>query len=184
MWKADTLRKVTEDAIWDAYWVLTWITLEANLGVICASAPALKVFFKHYFAMDNSRIGTFESSGHARLGHPYTRQSQPPLYRSQIEAASPSKENIPLGRIRVSHKLDVRSGPRESVSSFTGTSVLTALPVISSSPLPSKQVWEKRNDWTEDYRNIRTALTPGSKSTFGNSMGNPEEYGDEVGCAL
>ncbi|KAH7067848.1 hypothetical protein FB567DRAFT_411952, partial [Paraphoma chrysanthemicola] len=39
----------TYDITWYAFYAWIWTALEANLGVICASAPALKVFLRRHF---------------------------------------------------------------------------------------------------------------------------------------
>ena len=39
----------TYDVTWVEYKVALWTVVEANIAVVCASAPALKVFFKEYF---------------------------------------------------------------------------------------------------------------------------------------
>lgn len=38
------------DLTWDGYDVLVWAQLETQLSLICASAPALRVFFRTYLA--------------------------------------------------------------------------------------------------------------------------------------
>jgi len=43
----DRLYYKTYDTTWEAQPAWLWLVVEANLAVICASAPALKVFFKH-----------------------------------------------------------------------------------------------------------------------------------------
>jgi hypothetical protein len=42
----DRLYYKTYDTTWEAQPAWLWLIVEANLAVICASAPALKVFFK------------------------------------------------------------------------------------------------------------------------------------------
>jgi hypothetical protein len=37
----------TYDMTWESYRGWIWFAIEAHLAVICASAPALKIFFKH-----------------------------------------------------------------------------------------------------------------------------------------
>jgi len=40
----------TYDMTWEAQPAWLWLSIEANLAIICASAPALKIFFKHTLA--------------------------------------------------------------------------------------------------------------------------------------
>jgi hypothetical protein len=35
---------------WESYWAWIWLSIEANVAVMCASAPALKVYFKTFLA--------------------------------------------------------------------------------------------------------------------------------------
>ncbi|KAE9973881.1 hypothetical protein EG328_004167 [Venturia inaequalis] len=51
----------TYDMTWESYWAWIWLVVEANFAVICASAPALKTFFKHTFEGI-----TLPTSGHKR----------------------------------------------------------------------------------------------------------------------
>lgn len=51
----------TYDMTWESYWAWVWLVAEANFAVICASAPALKTFFKHTF-----EGMTLPTSGHKR----------------------------------------------------------------------------------------------------------------------
>jgi hypothetical protein len=41
----------TYDMTWESLPLLMWFTIEAHVAVICASAPALKVFFKETWGM-------------------------------------------------------------------------------------------------------------------------------------
>lgn len=51
----------TYDMTWESYWTWVWLVAEAHFAVICASAPALKTFFKHTF-----EGMTLPTSGHKR----------------------------------------------------------------------------------------------------------------------
>lgn len=51
------------DSTWESWpaWLLCMV--EIQLGTICASAPALKVFFSHYFKVAASRYGSSRGTG-------------------------------------------------------------------------------------------------------------------------
>ncbi|KAH9870066.1 hypothetical protein J1614_006988, partial [Plenodomus biglobosus] len=66
----------TYDITWYAYYGWVWTVLEAQLGVICASAPALKVFFQRYFKLQSSRLG-YTTTG-SRHTAPSTRSHSHP----------------------------------------------------------------------------------------------------------
>ncbi|KAF2666809.1 hypothetical protein BT63DRAFT_415909 [Microthyrium microscopicum] len=60
----------TYDVTWYTGLAFLWTTIEVHLGIICASAPALKIFFQRYF--DTSRltgaISTWSSKSRSRKG--------------------------------------------------------------------------------------------------------------------
>ncbi|KZM24673.1 hypothetical protein ST47_g4191 [Ascochyta rabiei] len=57
----------TYDITWYAYYGWIWTALEADLAVICASAPALKMFFRRYFNMKTSRSDYAVSGGRTEV---------------------------------------------------------------------------------------------------------------------
>ncbi|KAF1914747.1 hypothetical protein BDU57DRAFT_453234 [Ampelomyces quisqualis] len=68
----------TYDITWHAYHGWIWTALEADIGVMCASAPALKVFFKRYFTSSTM------SNGYSSFG---TRKTPRPLSQSRGQAS-------------------------------------------------------------------------------------------------
>jgi hypothetical protein len=68
IWYIVRLYYRTYDVTWDAQPAWLWLIVEANLAVICASAPALKVFFKH--TVDSP------SSSYCMQHTPYGKQSK------------------------------------------------------------------------------------------------------------
>ncbi|KAF1831661.1 hypothetical protein BDW02DRAFT_504756 [Decorospora gaudefroyi] len=164
----------TYDITWTAYYGWVWTTLEAQLAVICASAPALKVFFRRYFAQYTSRAGyTAPSSGYKTPGlssfksfksplHTHnSKRSQGSAQRSQCTAGGILGSDVPLDRIKVSQGLDVRVEERDDLSrvSFGSTHGLTAL------PMPKQPGWTGRSEWVEGCRTVCAALRPGSRGT-------------------
>lgn len=59
----------TYDVTWYAWYGWVWTALEAQLGVMCASGPALKEFFKRYFGI---KTGLTRAS---LYGNPVTSKS-------------------------------------------------------------------------------------------------------------
>ncbi|EMD94642.1 hypothetical protein COCC4DRAFT_147404 [Bipolaris maydis ATCC 48331] len=168
---ATKLYYFTYDITWIAYYGWIWTNLEAQLAVICASAPSLKVFFNRYLTQYTSRDGY---TGNLSRGNPpevasklasnafVSKQSQFSSHKSQIRGGdATSSEEIPLDGIHVNHKLQISIEERDdsSYKSFESTKALTELP-------PSHQVWRDRIEWAESCRNVCAAFRPGS-------MGNP-----------
>ncbi|EUC40350.1 hypothetical protein COCMIDRAFT_109065 [Bipolaris oryzae ATCC 44560] len=168
---ATKLYYFTYDITWIAYYGWIWTNLEAQLAVICASAPSLKVFFNRYLTQYTSRDGytgnlsrgkTPEVSSKLASNVFASKHSQFSSHKSQIRGgdATPSEE-IPLEGIHINHKLQISIEERDDTShkSFESTKALTELP-------PSHQAWRDRIEWAESCRNVCAAFRPGS-------MGNP-----------
>jgi hypothetical protein len=49
---------------WNIFDLLVWAQLELQLGIMCASAPSLRVFFRRYLG-NSSSSRAFKSGGHA-----------------------------------------------------------------------------------------------------------------------
>jgi hypothetical protein len=148
----------TYDITWYAYYGWIWTALEADFGMICASAPALKVFFKRYFSM-SSLSGAYGSSN---TPIPLSRSrgkaiSLPSSHSASASHVEPSGRpgSVPFTGIKVSQELDVHVEEWESQTSFTSTRELTILPES-----------EEKNvdDWTPSYPNARIAFAPGTRT--------------------
>ncbi|RMZ68598.1 integral membrane [Pyrenophora seminiperda CCB06] len=105
-----------------------WTTVETHLGVICASAPALKILFDKWFPPTRRASGMNQ-----------WRQPQLLLPVTLEDTVGQQEQETPLESIHVRHKMDVWNGPREGENPniFTGTNVITALPPMYSAPLAS-----------------------------------------------
>jgi hypothetical protein len=109
------------------------------LAVICASAPALKIFFRRYFSMTTTRSGygygkTGSGTASTPMPHPSTAKSRVKMSAhstSQIEAGGAYDNEVPMNGIKVSQGLDVHIHERDDISqkSFGSTRNLTALPM-------------------------------------------------------
>lgn len=51
----------TYDVTWVGWYICLWSLLELHIGAMCANAPALKVFFKHFLRLE--RFSTSSKSG-------------------------------------------------------------------------------------------------------------------------
>ncbi|KAH7128806.1 hypothetical protein B0J11DRAFT_279797 [Dendryphion nanum] len=124
----------TYDITWIAYYGWIWTALEADLGVICASAPALKVFFRRYLNLSSNR---------SKYGYGYgdSKGRKTPTYGrgtlgnsvgvSNIDSGRWDTADVPLDRIKVSTRMDVTVVDRDddvaSQKSDASTRILTNL---------------------------------------------------------
>ncbi|KAI4681155.1 uncharacterized protein J4E88_005662 [Alternaria novae-zelandiae] len=170
----------TYDITWAAYSGWIWTTLEAQLAVMCASAPSLKVFLGRYFSMYTSRAGYSQTGipGHTSgpssnaLSQGFTgKASQHSTQRSQCTAGS-IRGDVPLEGIHITNKLDVKVEERGYYehASLHSTKELTALPV-SSQP-----------GWRDGCKTVCAALRPGSRGTS-TTRGRSRERDVEAGRA-
>jgi hypothetical protein len=84
----------TYDMTWESYWAWVWFAVEAHCAVICASAPALKTFFKH----------TFEGSTLTTPGHKKSYsdiEGSGPWLEASPTYPSPSYAKFPSYNIEV-----------------------------------------------------------------------------------
>lgn len=175
------------DITWYAYYGWIWTALEADLAVICASAPALKIFFRRYFNMSTSRSGYGHSgygkasSGTGSTPAPLSSTAKPrgkmsSHSTSQIEAGGAYDTEVPMHGIKVSQGLDVRIHERDDMSqkSFGSTRNLTAL------PMPQETGWQGTNQWIQGCRTVCAALRPSSR---GSSQTRSRERDPEIGAA-
>jgi hypothetical protein len=165
------------DITWYAYYGWIWTALEADLAVICASAPALKVFFRRHFKMTATRAG-YSRSGTRNPSVPLStsksRGKESVLSASRITASGKYDDDVPMNGIKVSRGLDVHIDERDDLSqrSFASTRELTAL------PMPHDPSWQGSNQWIQSCRTVCAALRPSSR---GSSKARSNEKDIETG---
>ncbi|KAH7066807.1 hypothetical protein BKA63DRAFT_425286 [Paraphoma chrysanthemicola] len=156
----------TYDITWYAYYGWVWTVLEADLGMICASAPAMKVFFRRYFSGSTSR-GEYTRSGSIKtpiqMSSRTRGKSNPQLSAHSATASRAEPEGaegsgVPFAGIKVSQGLDIHVEERDDLSqkSYASTRNLTALP---KSDEPG---WASR-EWVQGCRTVCAALNPSSR---------------------
>lgn len=92
---------------WESYWVWVWLFAEANFAVICASAPALKTFFKHTF--EGMTLPT--CSGHKR-NYSDIEGSGPWLEKSLSYPTSSHRKFPSISSVEVVEQSVVKKGKR------------------------------------------------------------------------
>lgn len=176
------LTGVAYDITWIAYYGWIWTALEADLAVICASAPALKVFFRRYFSITTTRYGYAKSTGDSRRtpvplsSTAKSRGKGLVSSASHITAGGTYDNEVPMNGIKVSQGLDVHVDEGDSISqkSYNSTRNLTAL------PMPQESGWHGSNQWIQGCRTVCAALRPSSR---GSSQTRTRERDIETGVA-
>ncbi|KAF2024334.1 hypothetical protein EK21DRAFT_20975, partial [Setomelanomma holmii] len=157
----------TFDITWYAYYGWVWTALEADLGMLCASAPAMKVFFRRYFSNSSSR-GEYTRSGSNRTPVQMSSRTRGKKTQGQLsghsalasraEAEGADESSMPFAGIKVSQGLDIHVEERDDVSqkSYASTRNLTALPRSEESGWTS-------SEWVQGCRTVCAALNPSSR---------------------
>jgi hypothetical protein len=140
-----TQHAVTYDVTWVAWSGWVWTTLEAQLGVICASAPSLKVFFAQYFGSYMTRAGY--ASGKKSYGNNAKRSQH------FWQDCGPHSD-VPLKGITVSRAMDVTVEEIHSMSQSSDPST-NRLTKVSS---PGKERTEN------GIRTVCAGSTPGNRN--------------------
>ncbi|OCK80245.1 hypothetical protein K432DRAFT_298128 [Lepidopterella palustris CBS 459.81] len=136
----------TYDITWASLPGWAWTAIEADLAVICASAPALKVFFRRYLNISIQRSGN-------SLG--YVRNTSSGIGGRAIKLSQLSSNargnQTPTAGIHVSHGMNVKIESRDEVSDYEGSErssrELTSFPnsnkTLPHTPLPESGRWEE-----------------------------------------
>ncbi|KAF2177469.1 hypothetical protein K469DRAFT_603311 [Zopfia rhizophila CBS 207.26] len=153
----------TYDITWYAFYGWIWTALEADLGVICASAPALKVFFRRYFNFPANRSGNSGSGGRKTSAYNKARLWNP-AGKSNMGSGRRETDIVPMDAIKVSTRHLVTIEDRDEVlsqASDKSTRNLTALP---SAHLMDKS---EPSQWV-GCRTVCAAIRPDSQGSSRN----------------
>lgn len=157
----------TYDITWYAYHGWVWTALEADFGVMCASAPALKVFFKRYFNLSNI-TSAGSKSGTNQRSIPLSSRSRGFGVASALSKQSRGDQSgvfddAPFQGIKVSQGLDIQVEERDDCSqkSFGSTRNLTAKKT-------SDEIGEK--DWKTGCRTVCAAVPHDSRNASKDSL--------------
>lgn len=171
----------TYDITWYAWYGWIWTAVEADLGVVCASAPAMKVFFQRYFAYTSrgssgngysgrktgSGLGSYLKKSYGRLspGNSLGTSLTASASRHDYKVSANSHINqIPLDRIQVRSHTAVRiesamdTARRSSQDSSSSTHILRVPPSSLVTPERSPVPWVGSRTTCEraskDYRDL------------------------------
>jgi hypothetical protein len=157
---------VTYDVIWGAQPAWLWTGVEAHVAIICASAPALKVFFKEYFNV-NSLSGSLQTGWwrtrrrtnvDPKMEKTYLSDATEPMSfqtastgsRMSRRGTTTSEIDIEMGGIAVTKEIEIESARGEAARNRPG--VQPRFMTFPSNELP----------WLDDQST--TAPTPRSRS--------------------
>jgi hypothetical protein len=128
---------------------------------MCASAPAMKVFFKRYFSLSIAS-GSYSRSGTGRSRQLMSRSRDKGSFSTHSAMASrgdPSglRNSVPLNSIKVSQGLEIHVEERDDMSqkSFASTKNLTALPSHTENDM---------DDWKHNTRTVWAGFRPSSRN--------------------
>jgi hypothetical protein len=112
---------------WESQPAWMWLTIEAHVAVMCASAPALKIFFKHTI------LGSQTDSGIRRSAYLKQARGQDISNPSSLEKASLSTRNI--GKTSTWEVYSEHDGDEHELFGYQGKvqTGLTALPKFEPS---------------------------------------------------
>jgi hypothetical protein len=157
----------TYDITWYAYYGWIWTALEATLGVICASAPALKLFFNRYFTTSLGRTG-YSMSG--------SRKTPVPLAQSNAKASGHSAitslrtatgdgyaNDIQMDSLRGGQKSDTQVDYRDDLSQKSDASTR----ILTASHKPGDSTWGDSQEWVPGCHTDSAAFPPSSRDNPG-----------------
>ncbi|KAF2642029.1 hypothetical protein P280DRAFT_290946 [Massarina eburnea CBS 473.64] len=137
----------TYDTTWYAYYGWIWTSVEADLGVVCASAPALKFFFCRYFQINRTGYGStgLLRSDYGKQTTTYVNGSPGNSLKtfdtSTLEHGKGGA--MPLDRIQVRTGMNVVVEDREDATSQVSDSSLRNLTILPLPSLSSNDRWPR-----------------------------------------
>jgi hypothetical protein len=143
---------------------------------MCASAPALKVFFKRYFTVSNLTYGGYSRSGTNKTPIPLRSRSKGMSSGQSTNASradhSDIHDPVPFQGIKVSQDLNVQVEDRDDMSqkSYDSTKKLTTPPRSEDKNIGG--------EWSQGCRTVCTAFDPNSRDS---SMNRGHDRDVELG---
>lgn len=144
-----------------AYHGWIWTALEADLAVICACAPALKIFFLRYFHASSS--GCYGASSRRTRGsgsQSYPKvmhlQSKRSIGTSHVVVGGAHDSDVPMSGIKISQGLDIQVEENWDRNSDASSMNLTGLPLGASQLSGS-------SEWIEGCRTVCATWQPSSQ---------------------
>jgi hypothetical protein len=170
----------TYDITWYAAYGWVWTAVEADLGVICASAPALKVFFRRYFNLSANRSGRagYGYSGGSNAKRSAKSDLESSIGASRVGASTP----VPLDRIKVSSRMDVtisNRNDRDEIASHHSNDSTMNLTALPSPPTPAYSDDPHSPTFVLGCRTVCAAFRPHSRNASHSS-----EYVEHAGSPM
>lgn len=130
----------TYDVTWEGFHLWIWTAVEANLGVICGSVPALRPLFRNMFRSKSSSYYNNTQS------HAYPPGSAPGV----VTVISSSKKNSRVWAnsfqrgtkgVRIHDEIDVEEGFNEPARHQSTDSGVSSLEMDTWPPKPKPRSW-------------------------------------------
>jgi hypothetical protein len=99
------------DMTWGSYRGWIWFAIESHLAVICASAPALKIFFKHTLKV-SSLLNTFRRKTYASNSNTLDTNNSKTSKSSAMDRYK-QKRNMQLNTITVDTEISTSYGGKD-----------------------------------------------------------------------
>lgn len=134
--------------------------------MICASAPALKVFFRRYFKLTNFRANYSETGSRETQVPPSTLNSRGKgsrLPASEATAGGTYDDEVPMDGIKDDYGLDIHVDKRDGLSQFSFASVRN----LGSLAMSQESGWQGSNQWIHRSHTVCAALRPSSRGSSG-----------------
>jgi hypothetical protein len=133
---------LTYDVPWAAWDAWIWTVVEAHLAIICASAPALKIFLVRYLNVSSftgSMPQSWRQRSYARKG--YTGQSSIAHDTTSTANLDSIRKDVEMGKISVTQAVDVDSHSLTMVDDVRSTNgSLSDDHRLGSSPGPRSRI--------------------------------------------
>jgi hypothetical protein len=116
-WSLQNIFFNTYDVTWATQPAWAWTAVEAHLAIICASAPALKVFFKQYLSVssitgswkESIRHRSYQLKSYKEKPNPYGTSSTASKILKTTDRATATTD-VERGHIAVMHEVNIDSG--------------------------------------------------------------------------
>jgi hypothetical protein len=140
----------TFDHTWIANRIWLWVGLEAHLGVICASAPALKAYFRKYFGSAQTDHGLEYWRTEIRRTHQPNASNRSSDEKSVMPKINP-------GSVHSNHEVDLENSPGIAITCDLDITS-EHYPSMPSSPMSPRDLKRdsNRKPRKDEHANTRT----------------------------
>jgi hypothetical protein len=147
----------TYDVTWASQPIWLWTAVELHGAIICASAPALKVFFDRFFRIIATQTGTSQSQRSRPDGSRRLRDTEEGSEFAMVSQRSVGAKTQSEGQTIAEYdafveKMDIEEWVDERARDVDGQRALTVSPDITALPAPAlrSQKGSGLHTWYDD----------------------------------